>query len=80
MGPAGIMPINTTLPADLQMAVAMLAAWIFRNSDTGGMLVTNESFQGYSGGVAQAIDALKTDSELGSVRQILGRYRRLAVG
>lgn len=76
--PNGLMPSSTTIPSDLTMATALLGVWMWRNADTGGMLVPNESYQGYSGSVAPAIDALKTAAELGSIRQILSRYRRLA--
>lgn len=78
--PAGMMPVSTTIPADLSAATAMLAAWMFRNADTGGVQYQSESFQGYSGNVAQFVDPLKSDDALGSVRQMLSRYRKLAIG
>lgn len=75
----GQMPPNTTIPADLTAATSLLAVWMWNNADTGGMLISNESYQGYSSSIAPAIDALKTAAELGSIRQILSRYRKVAV-
>lgn len=75
----GVLPADTTLPADLTLATAALTAWMLRAAETGLMQVQSESFGGYSVSVASAVDALKTASELGSTRQILARYRRVAL-
>lgn len=69
----------TSIPADLTAAVNAVAAWMFRNADTGLLQISSEGFQGYSSSVAQAGDALKSDADLGSTRQLLSRWRKVAI-
>jgi len=75
----GNLPTNTTIPYDLTTAVNGVASWMWNNASTGLLQVTSESFQGYSMAIRPAMDALKSSPELGSTRQILSRYRRLAM-
>lgn len=75
----GKLPETTTLPYDLTMAVNAVATWMWRNVDSGLIQMQSESFQGYNASLATAVDALKTDSELGSTRQILSRFRKVAL-
>ena len=74
--PDGQLPTNTTIPADLTAATNMLAAWIYNNTDSGGIQYQSESYQGYNESVAQAVDWLKTEGDLGHARRLLSRYRR----
>jgi len=64
-----------TIPDDLALAVDQLAVWSWRTAPQGGMAVTSEGYEGYSYSLSQ----LTSDPALGTTRQILTRYRELAV-
>lgn len=78
---AGVPNANTAtrLPAELTQAVNAVAAWMLRNADSGLQQYQSESFQGYSASLAPAVDALKSGSELGSVRDMLSRFRKVVI-
>jgi hypothetical protein len=66
------------IPADLQMAVIELAAWLRRNAKLGGMVVNSESWNGDS----YSLDAMQVEAYgalqmpgLGTTRQLLAAYR-----
>lgn len=65
-----------TLPADLTMAANQVVAWLKRNLPLGGPLAS-ENLGSYGYSLAQK--ALTSAPELGEVRQILSRYRELAI-
>lgn len=79
--PDGLMPANTTIPQDLTIATTFLAAYMFNNADTGMVQITHESFQGYDRQLLNntMYGTLKQVPELGSVRQLLSRWRRRAI-
>lgn len=69
-------PANA-IPADLVQAVHELAAWLFKVAAHGGFPVQSESLADYS--YSLAVNSLQGRPELGSIRQLLARYRRIAV-
>ena len=68
-------PANT-VPNDLALAVLQLAAWVFQNGERGGLQETSTSYEDYSVNVGYL---LKTQDDLGTIRQLLSRYRRVAI-
>lgn len=74
----GLMPDNTSIPADLTMAVTELACWLWNNVDTGSPQVTSESFQGFNRSIADAArEGLDKAPALGSLRDLLMRYQEV---
>lgn len=68
----------TSVPNDLSMAVLQVAAFIKRTGPFGGQNpVLSESLRDYSYSVGTT--ALGSSPDLGSVRQILSRYRTIVV-
>lgn len=65
----------TSIPSDLTVATCGLAAWMWQNSMNGLLQTGSESFNGESYGIA----ALQKDPSLGSVRQILSRYKKVSM-
>lgn len=63
------------IPVDLMEAATLLTVWLFRNAKTGGMQLSNESYEGYSYGLT----ALGQNPELGTVRQRLRSYRETVI-
>lgn len=78
-GAGTLLPSNTTIPADLTSAVNAVAAWMFNNADTGLVQIQSENFQGYGSSLAQALDALKSEGELGTTRQTLSHFRKVTI-
>lgn len=74
-----------TIPADLDAAAVELVAWQKRNMPLGGAALSNESLGDYSYTIAasaagaSAENALASAGEMGSIRQILARYRELQI-
>lgn len=72
----------TTIPQDLQAACNGLAAWIVRNASTGLVQIQSESIS-LGGSISTTVDkataALRESPALGSVRQILSRYRYVSL-
>lgn len=68
----------TTIPADLQMGVCEMAAWLKRNAATGGMTLTSESWNGETYTLTQLVDEAYGALHLpvfGTTRQLLNNYR-----
>ncbi len=63
------------VPADLKQAVVQLAVWLWRTTRRGGFPIVSQSYEGYS----YALGKLETEPALGSTRQLLSRYREVAV-
>lgn len=63
------------IPDDLASAVDQLCVWMWRNAPQGGMVMTSEGYEGYSYSLA----ALTSEPTLGTARQILSRYREVAI-
>lgn len=70
---AGYAP--AAVPADLELATRELAIWLYRYVPQGGVIVTSESYEGYS----YALGVLYKEPALGSTRQVLTRYRETSV-
>lgn len=66
-----------TVPNDIQMAVVTIAAYIRRCADKGGP-ISSESLGGYSYSLASGAMA-STMPELGSVRQVVNKWREISV-
>lgn len=66
-----------TIPYDLRSAVCQIAAYVRRNADKGGAM-TSESLGGYSYSMAGAV-AAGAVPEMGSIRQVLAKYKELAI-
>lgn len=64
-----------SIPADLEMATRELALWLYRYAPHGGVMVTSEGYEGYH----YALGVLSSEPMLGSTRQMLTRYRELAL-
>lgn len=71
-------------PGDLQQAISLLIAWMKNNNPNGGLATLNESLGAASYGLGAANNAtgsaLSGLGELGTVRQILSRYRGWSAG
>lgn len=66
------MPGDTTIPTDLSVAVAMLAVSMSRMATRGGYLLGSENYEDYG---YSLLSTSTSPPEIGSVRQILSRYR-----
>ncbi len=67
----------TTVPADLESAAFQLVVDFRRNKLFGSGRVQNESYENYSVALAQA--RLATAPEIGSIRGMLSKYRRISL-
>ena len=66
-----------SVPADVGYACLALAAWMYKTRKFGGMSVQQESLRDYAYTLAQ--QALGGLPEMGSTRQLLARYKEVAV-
>ena len=67
----------STVPPELSFAATMLGAWLYRNGPFGGnAALSSESYEGYS----YAVGKLSEAPELGSLKQLLSRYREVSFG
>lgn len=83
---AGYISLTSTtfpVPPSVQQAAANLAIWLKKNAPNGGIPVASESLGKYSVSFAAAAsaagNALAAAGEFGSTRQLLSRYRDMAL-
>lgn len=72
------------LPPSIQQAAANLVAWLKKHAPLGGISVTSEALGKYSVGFGAIVtdtakNALAAAGEFGSTRQLLSRYRDMAL-
>lgn len=74
--PAGYDPV----PDDLEMAATELTCWMAQTIQNAGMPMQSEGYEGYS--YSRALQSLNSNQvpEIGTVRQLLGNYRDIAIG